>query len=361
LPRGFHIGLYALVPDALRIAVGPQGGYDRGHRKDKVYAVTDRAKSGLTGEIKPFASAIDLVLPNGPCFSKDGFLFVVEQNRVLTYPAAEFFYESLDVVAVPIVWQGELIPNDEESCNHTARVCRVGPDGKLYITLGQPFNVPPQCRNLCKPGSSSHPERPEHQFTRRGSCARCHRRVAAAILLHQQSHRPHTVWLSGRWTFGLRQGASQVTAHVGLSAVTLGILLPNIYGIFIPKSMPACSSTCQIVGRLGLQVGPRRLAPIDAGEKSRNYADVEYHAVGRRYNTAPDASPLCARSNESPSLLFQQPDQRLTRRRPQLARVDRAVVVRIGGLETLLDEGEIFGLVERAVSVRIRCGQVLCT
>ncbi len=58
------------------------------------------------------------------------------------YPAAEFFYESPDVVAIPIVPQGELIPVDEESYNHTARVCRIGPDDKLYISLGQPFNVP---------------------------------------------------------------------------------------------------------------------------------------------------------------------------------------------------------------------------
>jgi hypothetical protein len=39
--------------------------------------------------------------------------------------------------------QGELVPPEEESFNHTARVCRVGADGKLYISLGQPFNVPP--------------------------------------------------------------------------------------------------------------------------------------------------------------------------------------------------------------------------
>ena len=38
--------------------------------------------------------------------------------------------------------QGELIPETEESFNHTARVCRIGPDNKLYIALGQPFNVP---------------------------------------------------------------------------------------------------------------------------------------------------------------------------------------------------------------------------
>ena len=143
LPPGFHIGLYALVPDARHMAVGPQGIVTFvGTRKAQVYAVTDRGKTGVANEVKPFASTIDLVLPNGPCFSKDGFLFIVEQNRVLMYPAAEFFYESPDVVAVPIVPQGELIPKDDESYNHTARVCRVGPDNKLYITLGQPFNVP---------------------------------------------------------------------------------------------------------------------------------------------------------------------------------------------------------------------------
>jgi glucose/arabinose dehydrogenase len=144
LPAGFQISLYALVPDARHMAVGPQGIVTFvGSRKNKIYAVTDRAKSGVAEEVKPFASTIDLVIPNGPCFSKDGFLFVVEQNRVLMYPAAEFFYESPDVVAVPIVPQGELIPKDEESYNHTARVCRIGPDNKLYISLGQPFNVPP--------------------------------------------------------------------------------------------------------------------------------------------------------------------------------------------------------------------------
>ncbi|WP_210202524.1 PQQ-dependent sugar dehydrogenase [Alsobacter soli] len=143
LPPGFKISLYALVPDARHMAVGPQGVVTFvGTRKNKVYAVTDRGKSGVGDEVKPFASTIDLTIPNGVCFSKDGFLFVIEQNRVLMFPAAEFFYESPDVVAVPIVAQGELIPKEEESYNHTARVCRVGPDDKLYIALGQPFNVP---------------------------------------------------------------------------------------------------------------------------------------------------------------------------------------------------------------------------
>jgi glucose/arabinose dehydrogenase len=63
-------------------------------------------------------------------------------DRVLNFPAAEFFYESPDIAVAVVVPQGELIPKEDESFNHTARVCRVGADNKIYITLGQPFNVP---------------------------------------------------------------------------------------------------------------------------------------------------------------------------------------------------------------------------
>jgi glucose/arabinose dehydrogenase len=152
LPDGFKIELYAVVPDARHMAVGPQGiAVFVGTRKNDAWVVTDRNKDRVADEVKRFAQSLDLTIPNGPCFSKDGFLFIAEQNRVLMYPAAEFFYESPDVVAVPIVPQGKLIPPDEESYNHTARVCRIGPDDKLYITLGQPFNVPaPEKADLYK-------------------------------------------------------------------------------------------------------------------------------------------------------------------------------------------------------------------
>lgn len=147
LPPGFKIELYAVVPDARHMAVGPQGIVTFvGTRKTDVWSVTDRNKDRVADEVKRFAPSIDFTIPNGPCFSKDGFLFIAEQNRVLVYPAAEFFYESPDVAAFEVVPQGQLIPVDEESYNHTARVCKIGPDGKLYISLGQPFNVSPPAK-----------------------------------------------------------------------------------------------------------------------------------------------------------------------------------------------------------------------
>ncbi len=142
LPPGFKIELYAVVPDARHMAVGPQGIVTFvGTRKTEAWSVTDRNKDRVADEVKSFAPSIGFKIPNGPCFSDDGFLYIAEQNRVLVYPAAEFFYESPDVAAFEVVPQGKLIPVEEESYNHTARVCTIGPDDKLYITIGQPFNV----------------------------------------------------------------------------------------------------------------------------------------------------------------------------------------------------------------------------
>jgi glucose/arabinose dehydrogenase len=143
VPAGFKVSLYAAVPDARHMAVGPQGVVTFvGTRKETVYTMTDRNKDRVADDVKVFAPSIKMNVPNGVCFSKDGHLFVAEQNRVLWFPAAEFFYEGPDVAAFAIIKQGELIPATNESYNHTARTCRVGPDGRIYVTIGQPFNVP---------------------------------------------------------------------------------------------------------------------------------------------------------------------------------------------------------------------------
>jgi glucose/arabinose dehydrogenase len=145
LPPGFKIDLYAVVPDARHMAVAPSTNMlFVGTRKTTVWAVTDRNGSGVATEVKSFAPSLDFKVPNGVCWTKDGFLIVVEHNRVLNFPAAEFFYEGPDVAVIEVVPQGQLIPSEEESFNHGARVCRVGKDGLLYVALGQPFNVPPR-------------------------------------------------------------------------------------------------------------------------------------------------------------------------------------------------------------------------
>lgn len=145
VPDGFEVSLYAVVPDARSMAVAPQGTVlFVGTRKDKVWSVVDRDRNRVADQVMDFAPSITFDIPNGPCFSRDGFLFIAERNRVLVFPAAEFFFEGPDPAVGVVVAKGELIPAEEESFNHTARVCRVGPDGKLYISLGQPHNIQPR-------------------------------------------------------------------------------------------------------------------------------------------------------------------------------------------------------------------------
>jgi len=144
MPDGFKIELFAIVPDARHMAVSRnKATVWVGTRKTALWSVTDRDMDNVADTVEEFSPSVKFDIPNGVCYSKDGFLFVAERNRVMMFPAAEFFMEGSDTVAIPIVKQGKLIPPDEESYNHTARVCAIGPDNKLYISLGQPFNVTP--------------------------------------------------------------------------------------------------------------------------------------------------------------------------------------------------------------------------
>ena len=144
LPEGFQIELYAVVPDARHMAVGPQGIVTFvGTRKTEVWAVTDRNKDRKADEVKTLRALARQGDPERPLLLARRLALHRRAEPRAGLPAAEFFYESPDVASAIVVPQGELIPPEDESFNHTARVCRVGPDNKLYISLGQPFNVPP--------------------------------------------------------------------------------------------------------------------------------------------------------------------------------------------------------------------------
>src|SRR5919106_897128 len=103
LPSGFEIDLYAIVPDARQMAVGQNVGVVFvGTRKTDVWAVTDRDKNRVADEVKEFAPSLDKSIPNGVAFNDQGILYLAEHNRLLAFPAAEFFYEGPDV-AVAVV------------------------------------------------------------------------------------------------------------------------------------------------------------------------------------------------------------------------------------------------------------------
>jgi glucose/arabinose dehydrogenase len=142
LPQGFHIALYALAPGARHLAVAPDGGtLIVGSQNDKVYKISIGLDATPKAEV--FAPGEKFVLPNGPCFAPDGTLFLSEFNRIQSFaPLPEGGWDE-DHPAI-VVAREQLIPSSETSHIHAARVCRIGPDGKLYVTLGQPDNVPPK-------------------------------------------------------------------------------------------------------------------------------------------------------------------------------------------------------------------------
>lgn len=143
LPPGFSISLYALAPDARTLAVGRAGkAIFVGTAERSVYALTPG--DGKAAAVEPFAPSMKFTMPHGLCFSKDGALFLVERNRVTRFDDAENKWRDAAANAKVIVKAGDLIPRSEESRGHSARVCRVGPDDKLYISLGQPHNVAPR-------------------------------------------------------------------------------------------------------------------------------------------------------------------------------------------------------------------------
>ncbi len=144
LPEGFKIDVFAVVPDARSIAVSRNtAAVWVGTRKQNVYFANDRDMSNVATTVEDFSPSVKFDTPAGLCYTPDGFLYVVERNRVMMFPAVEYFTEGSDTVAFAVVKQGDLIPAEEESYNHTARSCTIGPDNRIYITLGQPFNVTP--------------------------------------------------------------------------------------------------------------------------------------------------------------------------------------------------------------------------
>ena len=144
LPPGFHIEFLASAPGARALTVSPdQSTLVVGTTGKAVYQMA-LGRRGASAE--RFAPGVNFVMPNGPCFAPNGDLFIAEHNRVLRFsPAADGkgWDETHPKAIVPL---GELIPAAETSPIHSARVCRIGPDGLLYIAIGQPYNVPPKSK-----------------------------------------------------------------------------------------------------------------------------------------------------------------------------------------------------------------------
>lgn len=132
LPEGFKIELYAEVPRARSMALGPDGTVYVGARTGKtIHAVTDKNGDFKADEVIEIGGNFDM--PNGVAF-KDGDLYVAEVNRILKYPSIA---DHLSKPGEPeVVFDG--YPSDK---HHGWKYIAFGPDGYLYVPVGAPCNI----------------------------------------------------------------------------------------------------------------------------------------------------------------------------------------------------------------------------
>ncbi len=133
LPKGFHIAYFTdQTPEARSLALGDDGTVYVGTTdKGKIYAVRDNDQDGKADRVYTLASG--LKLPNGVAYA-NGALYVAEVSRLIRFKDIS---GKLDAPPTPeVLFDG--YPGDT---HHGWRYLRMGPDGKLYISVGAPCNI----------------------------------------------------------------------------------------------------------------------------------------------------------------------------------------------------------------------------
>jgi glucose/arabinose dehydrogenase len=131
LPPGFKIAVYAEVPSARSMALAaPLGGMFVGTRGDSVYAVFDRDQDGRAETVRPITRSLNV--PNGIAYH-DNYLYIAEQHRIIRYRPVLAHLAPLRVEVLL-----DRLPN---LSHHGWRYAAIGPDRRLYVTIGAPCNI----------------------------------------------------------------------------------------------------------------------------------------------------------------------------------------------------------------------------
>jgi len=129
VPAGFKVSLWAHGINNARVMTWGEKGtlFVSSRTAGNVYAVLDR---GNAREVKVIAKGLNL--PNGVAF-KDGTLYIAEVSRITKMVGIE---DKLDnPPAMEVVY--DTLPKD---LPHGWKYLAFGPDGKLYVPVGQPGN-----------------------------------------------------------------------------------------------------------------------------------------------------------------------------------------------------------------------------
>jgi glucose/arabinose dehydrogenase len=130
-PDGFKVEVWAHgMPGARMMARGDKGTIFIGTRViGKVYAVTDK-----DGKRTHKVIAEGLKQPNGIAF-KDGKLYVISIDQALRFDGIE---DKLDAPQPTDISEAIKLP---PSTHHNWKFAAIGPDNKLYISIGAPCNI----------------------------------------------------------------------------------------------------------------------------------------------------------------------------------------------------------------------------
>ncbi|MGI9342714.1 MAG: PQQ-dependent sugar dehydrogenase [Gammaproteobacteria bacterium] len=132
VPDGFTVEeLIVDVPNARAMTLGDRGTlFVSTRRAGKVYAV----RGALGGNPEVVTIIDDLTMPTGIAFH-EGDLYIAEIDRLLKIPDVE---SRLDAPGEPVVVDPALPVKGKL---HAWKYIAIGPDDKLYISLGAPCNI----------------------------------------------------------------------------------------------------------------------------------------------------------------------------------------------------------------------------
>jgi glucose/arabinose dehydrogenase len=132
---GFTIELFARVPGARSLALGPPGIVFVGTRDEgSVHVLQDRDGDGRAERVRTLATG--LTWPNGVAF-REGSLYVAELRRIVRFDGVLRWLSAGGDPPRPVV----VLDGLPAERHHGWKYLRFGPDGKLYFGIGAPCNV----------------------------------------------------------------------------------------------------------------------------------------------------------------------------------------------------------------------------